>query len=612
MSSSQPFLSVQCRTGVTLKEYKVVKRFICLIYILVLPLLLVPTRGDATHTPYRILVLHSYSMDYQWTEGLHQGIKVALEEHSPSPHFRVEFMDTKNFFNSSYLDTLSRIYIDKYSKVHLDGIIVTDNNALEFMTSYGREIFPEVPVVACGINNATPPSKASYVKSIIAEESDHVGTIKQAMKFWPAVETLYILYDTTPTGGHIAREVERSLSNIEVPIKVEFIANKNLAELKQFVSTRKAQDLVYLLPFFRDADGVVFTQGQVARELTTVSTVPILATWFFQIGTGVIGGRVISPQRLGGLATRTLLQALKGQSVEPFQTSFSSLESLYDYNVVKQYRIDEKLLPKDVRFINKPKSFFQRHRDVLLPAGTLIAILSAIMVLLFLNLQKQRTINTANRRLLTMDKDIIETQRELVSTLGEVIEVRSKETGNHVKRVAKLSRLLGEKIGLTEHDLDMLEAASPMHDVGKIGVPESILHKLDELTDEEFDIVKTHTNIGNDLLGSSDRELLRTAGTIAYQHHERWDGTGYPNGLKGEEINLLARITMLADIYDALSFDRTYKKAWSEERILKYIVSERGRYFDPYLVDVFLENLNEVRAIRLRYSSVETKDDLDY
>ncbi len=186
-----------------------------------------------------------------------------------------------------------------------------------------------------------------------------------------------------------------------------------------------------------------------------------------------------------------------------------------------------------------------------------------------------------------------------------MIEVRSKETGNHVKRVAKLSRLIGEKVGLSEHDLEMLEAASPMHDVGKIGVPESILHKLGELTDEEFEIIKTHTDIGKDLLGSSDRELLRTAGIIAYQHHERWDGSGYPNGLKGEEINTLARITMLADIYDALSSDRSYKMAWSEERVLNYLASERGRYFDPYLVDVFQENLNEARAIRSRYSSLD-------
>lgn len=574
-----------------------------LIYALVLPLLLFTARGDAAFRPYKILVLHSYSVDFQWTEGLHQGITETLEEHSPASQFRVEFMDTKNFFNPSYLKNLAAVYTDKYAGIRLDGIVVTDNNALNFMTSYGKAIFPGVPLVACGINDAIPPAEGSNVKSIIAEGSDHAGTIRQALKFWPEVETLYVLYDATPTGRYIAREVEQSLAAIEVPFAVEFITDKSLAEMKRFVSTRKATDLAYILPFFRDATGAVFAQGQAARELSAVSTVPILATWSFQLGTGVIGGHVISPHHLGEFAMLTLLQLLSGQPVASFQTNLSVFENLYDFAVVKQYRINENLLPENVIFINKPLSFYEKHRDVLLLAGGVIGILAIITTLLFLNLQKQRTINAANLRLLALDKEVIETQRELVSTLGEVIEARSKETGNHVKRVAKLSRMLGEKIGLSEHELEMLEAASPMHDVGKIGVPESILHKLGKLTDKEFDIIKTHTDIGKELLGTSNRELLRIAGIIAYQHHERWDGSGYPNGLKGEEISILARITMLADIYDALSSARSYKKAWPAERILKYIRAERGKYFDPYLVDIFLENLNEARAIRARYSS---------
>jgi response regulator RpfG family c-di-GMP phosphodiesterase len=276
-------------------------------------------------------------------------------------------------------------------------------------------------------------------------------------------------------------------------------------------------------------------------------------------------------------------------------------ENRYDYEVMKRFGIQERLLPEDAIFINRPLSFYEKHRDVLLPAGSVIAILSVIATLLSLNLQKQRTINVTNARLIALDREVITTQRELVSTLGEVIEVRSKETGNHVKRVAKISRLLGEKIGLSNHELEILEAASPMHDVGKIGVPDSILQKPGKLTDAEFDVIKTHTNIGKDILGSSDRELLSIACIIAHQHHERWDGTGYPDGLNGEKISIYARITMLADIYDALSSDRSYKTAWSEERIHDYILSERENFFDPYLVDVFFENIGEVRAIRAQY-----------
>lgn len=577
------------------------KKIFFLLYILALLLLLSASRVYAYGSSYRILILHAYSMDFRWTEGLHQGIVETLEDISLSSQFRVEFMDTKNFFNEAFLKTLANTYAAKYAKVQFDGIVVTDNNALNFMMSYGKEIFPGVPVVACGINNAKPPEEGSNIKSIIAEESDHAGTIRQALKYWPDANTLFVLYDATPTGRFIANEVRQSLSSTKAPLKVEFITDKTLEELKRFVPTRKATDLAYILPFFRDTAGNVFAEGQAARELSSLSPIPILASWSFQLGTGVIGGRCISPHHLGELAMRTLMEILDGHAVPPFQSDVSVFENRYDYEVVKQFGIQERLLPEDAIFINRPLSFYEKHRDVLLPAGIVIAILSVIATLLSLNLQKQRTINVTNARLIALDREVITTQRELVSTLGEVIEVRSKETGNHVKRVAKISRLLGEKIGLSNHELDILEAASPMHDVGKIGVPDNILQKPGKLTDAEFDVIKTHTNIGKDILGSSDRELLSIACIIAHQHHERWDGTGYPDGLNGEKISIYARITMLADIYDALSSDRSYKTAWSEEQIHEYIRSERENFFDPYLVDVFFENIDEVRAIRARY-----------
>ena len=579
------------------------KKIFFFLYILALLLFLSASRVYAYGPSYRILILHAYSMDFRWTEGLHQGITETLKKNSLSSQFRVEFMDTKNFFNEAFLKTLAHTYTAKYAEIEFDGIIVTDNNALAFMTSYGKEIFPGVPVVACGINNAKPPEEGSNIKTIIAEEPDHGGTIRQALKYWPDAKKLFVLYDATPSGRFIASEVRQSLSSIKAPLKAEFISDKTLEELKRFVSTRKATDLAYILPFFRDTTGNVFAEGQVARELSSLSSAPILASWSFQLGTGVIGGRCLSSYHLGELAMRTLMEILDGHAVPPFQSDVSVFENLYDYKVVKQFGIQEKLLPENAIFINRPLSFYEKHRDVLLPAGIVIAILSVIATLLSLNLQKQRTINVANARLTALDKEVITTQRELVSTLGEVIEVRSKETGNHVKRVAKISRLLGEKIGLSNHELEILEAASPMHDVGKIGVPDNILQKPGKLTDEEFDVIKTHTNIGKDILGSSDRELLSIACIIAHQHHERWDGTGYPTGLKGEKISIYARITMLADIYDALSSGRSYKTAWPEKQIHEYIRSEREKFFDPYLVDVFFEHIGEIRAIRTRYRS---------
>lgn len=572
------------------------------VFVQILFLLLIPTPGRSAQKAYRILILHSYSMDYQWTKGVHQGIEETLRRNMSTSGFRVEFMDTKNYFDASHLNRLVETYRSKYGGLRVDGIVATDNNALDFITTYGAELFPDVPVVACGINDAVPPQAGSAVKSILAEESDHLGTVRQALRYWPEAKTLYVLYDETPTGYRIAHEVEQALEALDSPLNVELITGMTLAELKRFVATRRAEDLAYLVPFFRDAAGEVFAQGVAARELAEVSTVPMLASWAFQVGTGVIGGRVISSYNLGELAALTLVKVLTGDPVASFQTRLSVFENLYDYEVVEQFGIGIDLLPPDSRFINKPLSFYEKHRDALLPAAVVIAVLALIAALLTMNLRKQRIINAANRNLMALDAEVIDTQRELVSTLGEVIEARSSETGNHVKRVAKMSRLLGEKIGLSLHELDLLEAASPMHDVGKIGIPDSVLNKLGRLTDKEFELIKTHTSIGKELLGASDRELLRVAGTIAYQHHERWDGSGYPNGLKGEEISVFARITMLADVFDALLSKRAYKKAWPEGRVLKYIETERGKHFDPYLVDIFLSHLDEARAIRKHYS----------
>lgn len=147
-------------------------------------------------------------------------------------------------------------------------------------------------------------------------------------------------------------------------------------------------------------------------------------------------------------------------------------------------------------------------------------------------------------------------------------------------------------------ELDVLEAASPLHDVGKIGISDSILNKPGRLDSDEIEMMRKHTDIGRDILVDSDRRLLSSACSIAYEHHEHWDGKGYPKGLKGEEIHLYARITALADVYDALSSKRCYKDAWPQEKVLHYISEESGKSFDPNLASLFLEYSEQINSIR--------------
>ena len=200
-----------------------------------------------------------------------------------------------------------------------------------------------------------------------------------------------------------------------------------------------------------------------------------------------------------------------------------------------------------------------------------------------------------------LNREIEETQKEIIFTMGEIGESRSRETGNHVKRVAEYSRLLAEKYGLPQSEVELLKMASPMHDIGKVAIPDEILKKPGKLTNEEFETMKTHAMIGYNLLKGSKRNLLQTAAIVARDHHEKWNGRGYPNGTKGEDIHIYGRITAIADVFDALASDRVYKKAWEMDRILNLFKEERGEHFDPVLTDIFIEHFHEFIQIKEQY-----------
>jgi response regulator RpfG family c-di-GMP phosphodiesterase len=197
-----------------------------------------------------------------------------------------------------------------------------------------------------------------------------------------------------------------------------------------------------------------------------------------------------------------------------------------------------------------------------------------------------------------LNKEIENTQKEVVFTMGAIGESRSKETGNHVKRVAEYSKILALYYGLSDEEAEMLKQASPMHDIGKVAIPDDILNKPGKFNIEEYEIMKTHADLGYKMLNKSNRPLLKMASIVAYEHHEKWDGTGYPLGKKTEDIHIYGRITALADVFDALGSDRVYKKAWDDKSIFELFKKERGVHFDPKLVDIFFEHLDDFLHIR--------------
>jgi putative two-component system response regulator len=215
--------------------------------------------------------------------------------------------------------------------------------------------------------------------------------------------------------------------------------------------------------------------------------------------------------------------------------------------------------------------------------------------------ERTAALNEAIAKLTQIQVNLRASQEETIYRLSRAAEFRDDETGQHLQRMSRYCQLIGRRIGLDENTCELLRIASPMHDVGKLGIPDRILLKPGRLTTEEFAVMKGHAEIGYRILVGSDATPLKIAATIAYTHHEKWDGNGYPRGLKGEDIPLPGRIAAIADVFDALTSARPYKPAWALDDALELMRNNRGAHFDPNLVDAFFDALPEVLEVRARF-----------
>ncbi len=213
---------------------------------------------------------------------------------------------------------------------------------------------------------------------------------------------------------------------------------------------------------------------------------------------------------------------------------------------------------------------------------------------------KHATISLNN---LKLNEDLFTTQKILIEVLGEVVEKRYIDDPNHIKRVAEMSYILAKQLGLDEEKAKTLKIVSPMHDVGKIGISDAILLKPGKLTPEEFEIMKEHSTIGYNILKDTKKETLNIAALVAYEHHEKWDGTGYPRGIRGEKISIYGRITGLIDVFDALANKRCYKDAWDKDEIKNYILDSSGTQFDPKIAEIFIKNIKDFFEVQEKYKN---------
>ncbi len=197
--------------------------------------------------------------------------------------------------------------------------------------------------------------------------------------------------------------------------------------------------------------------------------------------------------------------------------------------------------------------------------------------------------------------ELVNTRFQVIQCIGRAAEYRDNETGTHVLRMSHFSKIIALAYGFSPERAEKLLHAAPMHDVGKIGIPDSIMLKPDKLTDEEFAVMKTHPQIGADILGEDNSELLVLARDVALTHHEKWDGSGYPKGLRGEEIPIEGRIVAICDVFDALTSKRPYKEAWTVDDAMKLIREQSGRHFDPELVELFIQELPKILEIKSQW-----------
>jgi putative two-component system response regulator len=217
----------------------------------------------------------------------------------------------------------------------------------------------------------------------------------------------------------------------------------------------------------------------------------------------------------------------------------------------------------------------------------------------------------ANRALLLADEvtkatsEIASRERETLLCLGRAAEHRDPETHEHIIRMSNYSRLIAERMGMGEEECELMLLASPLHDIGKIGTPDQILLKPGKLTPEEFEIMKLHTVIGQKILSNSVSPILQAGAQIAISHHEKFDGSGYPHRLKGKGIPLYGRIVAVADVFDALTSERPYKKAWDLDRANSLLLESKGGHFDPEVVDAFFDVYDQVLEVKARFMDAD-------
>ncbi|MDD9158156.1 HD domain-containing protein [Aliivibrio sp. S4TY2] len=557
----------------------------------------------ATEKPINILVLHSYSPSYEWTQNIEDGIKNTAKNSDKPIRLSIEYMDSKRIKGRDYQTQYANYLSAKYTRDYFDAVIVSDDNGLNFLVKNGEYLFPEIPIVAVGINNLSIDLGSLADRTTVYYEKDHIlENLELVQSLFPQTKTIYLLSDNSLTSQLIRKSFLDEAEHFP-DFTIKIIDDKPLMEAASYLSRLSSDSVVFLTHYNTELQqGKYYDYASVASQLSKKSAAPIFVFWEHYIGYGVLGGYVNRSYSLGVQSILSLSHKLKFsiiKNVINFPTAWEGF--VFDHRVVDVFNLDIDDLPYASSVVNKPPSYLYENRNIITVTFLLISMMLGIIITQFIAIRRKKELNENKSHILALQNKTLRVQRAMIEVLGEAIETRSGETGNHVRRVAKMSLLLGKIYGLPKSEYELIEVISPMHDVGKIGIPEAILDKPGRLTQEERVIIETHTELGYKLLSSGDGEIMQSAARIALEHHERWDGKGYPNQLAAHDIHIFARITAITDVFDALMSKRCYKEAWPLEQVIELFSRECGKQFDPELCTLFLKNIDEFVSIRQQY-----------
>ena len=546
--------------------------------------------------PYtkNILILNSYSRDTKWTEKQLKGIENTM--FNKDNKFYYEYLEYENISNKDYLKKYKELLVSKYKNINIDLVVTTDDYAYEYYKN-NKDILKNSPfTIAAGVTKRVFEPNTEYLLKKF-DIDKNIELVKKQFKEDRTIKNIYLVIDNSIEGKNIEEYMKKSLKNYENNYNFIWLSH-DYDELKNQLKNIKPNSAIFHMLYFKDSSS---TDADVIRDLYDGLKIPVYAFYDFYLlpKTNTLGGYVIDGEKFGEEIGNMITDYFLYNSINNQENSKDY--SLYKFSLDVAENLKVKYIPIKSEVYSKEIGYIKSRKYELLSILIILIISSIIIYNSKKNYKTQKKINAQNKKIWGLNEELFKTQKEIIAALGQIIENRSKETANHTIRVAKISRLLGELIGFDEEEANAIEIASPLHDVGKIAIPDNVLEKTGKLEKEEFEIIKTHSKVGYSILKESNIPVLKIAANIAHEHHERWDGNGYPRGISEDKISIYARITTAADIFDALLSRRVYKEPWTIEQVLQFFKDEKGKIFDPKITDIFLENIDKIIAIRKEF-----------